>query len=59
MIALGFNVLGNLNKAATSQTNLGLPMWRIVIASGILASLMGLFNIIAVCTPDYRTKNLH
>ena len=47
MIALGFNILGNLNKSATSVSNLGLPLWRIVIASGILSSLMGLFNIIA------------
>jgi hypothetical protein len=48
MIILGFNILGNLNKSATSVSNLGLPLWRIVIASGILSSLMGLFNIIAV-----------
>jgi hypothetical protein len=50
MIVLGFNILGNLNKTATSQESLGLPMWRIVIASGILSSLMGFFNIVAVCT---------
>ncbi|PSS27196.1 hypothetical protein M430DRAFT_38000 [Amorphotheca resinae ATCC 22711] len=47
MIVLGFNILGNLNKSATSVQSLGLPLWRIVIASGILSSLMGLFNIIA------------
>ncbi|PVH80686.1 hypothetical protein DL98DRAFT_654612 [Cadophora sp. DSE1049] len=47
MIVLGFNILGNLNKAATSVENLGLPMWRIVIASGILTAIMGFFNIIA------------
>jgi hypothetical protein len=47
MIVLGFNILGNLNKSATSVSTLGLPLWRIVIASGILSSLMGLFNIIA------------
>lgn len=48
MIVLGFNILGNLNKAATSVENLGLPMWRIVISSGVLTALMGFFNIIAV-----------
>jgi len=48
MIILGFNILGNLNKAATSVESLGLPLWRIVIASGILTSIMGFFNIIAV-----------
>jgi hypothetical protein len=26
-------------------------MWRVVIAGGIMTSLMGLFNIIAVCMP--------
>jgi hypothetical protein len=49
MIALGFITLGNLNKVATSVQSLGLPMWRVVIASGILNSLFGLFNLIAVC----------
>ncbi|PMD44072.1 hypothetical protein L207DRAFT_453460 [Hyaloscypha variabilis F] len=47
MIALGFITLGNLNKVATSVQSLGLPMWRVVIASGILNSLFGLFNLIA------------
>ncbi|KAM3074642.1 hypothetical protein ACMFMG_008070 [Clarireedia jacksonii] len=47
MIVLGFNILGNLNKAATSVKILGLPMWRVVISSGVLSSVMGLFNIIA------------
>jgi hypothetical protein len=48
MITLGFNTLGNLNKVATSIENLGLPLWRVVIAGGILSAMMGLFNIIAV-----------
>jgi hypothetical protein len=48
MIVLGFNILGNLNKAATSVQLLGLPMWRVVISSGVLSSVMGLFNVIAV-----------
>ncbi|KAI9054049.1 hypothetical protein LZ554_001220 [Drepanopeziza brunnea f. sp. 'monogermtubi'] len=47
MMVLGFNTLGNLNKAATSVENLGLPMWRTVIASGILTSIMGFSNIVA------------
>ncbi|PBP25006.1 hypothetical protein BUE80_DR003896 [Diplocarpon rosae] len=54
MIVLGFNILGNLNKAATSVENLGLPMWRVVISSGILTALMGFFNIVATyvfCDP--------
>jgi len=48
MLVLGFNILGNLNKNATSQANLGLPLWRVVIAGGILSAIMGFFNIVAV-----------
>jgi hypothetical protein len=48
MIVLGFNILGNLNKVATSVENLGLSLWQVVIAGGILSSIMGFFNIIAV-----------
>jgi hypothetical protein len=48
MIILGFNILGHLNKDATSVEKLGLPLWRLVIASGILTSIMGFGNIIAV-----------
>jgi hypothetical protein len=29
---------------------MGLPLWRIVIASGILSSIMGIANVIAVST---------
>ena len=47
MVTLGFNLLGNLNKAATNQVNLGLPLWRVVITGGILPSIFGFFNIIA------------
>ncbi|EHK98000.1 hypothetical protein M7I_6233 [Glarea lozoyensis 74030] len=46
MVILGFNTLGNLNKQATSVENLGLALWRIVIAAGVLSSLIGLANII-------------
>ncbi|CZR59694.1 uncharacterized protein PAC_09588 [Phialocephala subalpina] len=47
MFALGFNILGNLNKPATSIEKLGLPLWRVVIAGGILTSIMGFFNVVA------------
>jgi hypothetical protein len=51
MVILGFNILGNLNKPATSIANLGLPLWRIVIAGGILTTVLGFSNIIAVRPP--------
>ncbi|KIW99937.1 uncharacterized protein Z518_10865 [Rhinocladiella mackenziei CBS 650.93] len=47
MICLGNSMLGNLNKQATSQKNLGLPFWRLVIASGIIVLVMGPINILA------------
>jgi len=50
MLFIGNGVLGNLNKEATSQKSLGLPFWRIVIASGIITFVMGPVNILAVRT---------
>jgi hypothetical protein len=49
MVVLGNNILGNLNKEATSQKSLGLPFWRVVIGSGIIVFALGWFNIITVC----------
>ena len=45
MIVLGINILGNLNKEATSQKSLGLAFWRIVISSGVVVLVMGFVNI--------------
>ncbi|KAH7125111.1 hypothetical protein B0J11DRAFT_435049 [Dendryphion nanum] len=47
MTVLGLNMLGNMNKEATSQESLGLPFWRLLVASGILAIVIGFFNIVA------------
>ncbi|KAF2204765.1 hypothetical protein GQ43DRAFT_121950 [Delitschia confertaspora ATCC 74209] len=47
MIILGLNMLGNMNKEATSQESLGLPFWRLLLASGILGIIVGSFNVIA------------
>ena len=48
MVVLGINMLGNLNKPATSQKSLGLPFWRIVIGSGTIIFILGFVNVIAV-----------
>jgi hypothetical protein len=48
MVILGNNILGNLNKEATSQKSLGLPFWRVVIGSGIVVFALGFVNILAV-----------
>ncbi|KAH8701464.1 hypothetical protein GQ44DRAFT_631622 [Phaeosphaeriaceae sp. PMI808] len=45
MMAIGLNLLGNMNKAATSQESLGLPFWRLLLASGILSVVIGFFNV--------------
>ncbi|RMY74440.1 hypothetical protein D0863_03217 [Hortaea werneckii] len=47
MIILGVNMLANLNKQPTSQEALGLPFWRIVVASGIIAFVLGFINLVA------------
>ncbi|KAH6639401.1 hypothetical protein C7974DRAFT_130636 [Boeremia exigua] len=47
MMVLGLNMLGNMNKEATSQKSLTLPFWRLLVASGILAIVIGFFNVIA------------
>ncbi|KAK5059915.1 hypothetical protein LTR84_009798 [Exophiala bonariae] len=57
MIFLGISILGNLNKEATSQKSLGLPFWRVVIASGIVVLVMGPINILA--SYIFRDKESH
>lgn len=52
MMVIGLNMLGNMNKAATSQESLGMPFWRLLLASGILAIVIGFFNVVAVCAPS-------
>lgn len=47
MVMLGCDVLANLDKDKYSQKNLTLPIWRLVVASGILAIAFGFFNIVA------------
>ncbi|CAK7209274.1 hypothetical protein SBRCBS47491_000388 [Sporothrix bragantina] len=47
MVALGCDMLGNLNKPVFSSKNLGLPLWRLIMASGILSITFGFFNFIA------------
>lgn len=48
LLALGVNVLGCLNQKAHHADNLGLAFWRIIIGSGILVLILGVFNILAV-----------
>lgn len=50
MMVIGLNMLGNMNKQATSQASLGLPFWRLLLASGILAIVIGFLNVVAVRT---------
>lgn len=58
MIVLGINMLGNLNKPATSQKSLGLAFWRVVIASGIVVFIMGWVNLIASYVFRDRGNNI-
>ncbi|CAD6590966.1 MAG: hypothetical protein ASARMPREDX12_005301 [Alectoria sarmentosa] len=47
MIIIGVSILGNLNKQDTSEGSLGTTFWRLVIASGIVVSILGVANIFA------------
>ena len=47
LLALGSTTLGQLNESTTSSDAIGLGFWRIVIGSGILAIVFGVFNILA------------
>lgn len=46
LIIMGCQMLGNLNKDATSQEKLGLPFWRVIVAAGILGFVLGFFNLV-------------
>jgi hypothetical protein len=56
MLVLGNNTLGNLNKEATSQKSLGLPLWRLVIGSGIVVFVFGFINIVVVCYHPFSLR---
>lgn len=47
MIMLGCDMLGNLNKPVFSVKNIGLPLWRLIMAAGILCITFGFFNLVA------------
>ena len=57
MIIIGVSILGNLNKQATSQGSLGTTFWRLVIASGIVVSILGVANIFAVSHLQQNTPH--
>ena len=46
MLIMGCSALGALAQPARSQEKLGLPMWRVILASGILALLFGIVNLV-------------
>ncbi|KAJ4417275.1 hypothetical protein N0V85_001919 [Neurospora sp. IMI 360204] len=47
MVVMGCAIMGDLVKPAYSMDNLGLAMWRLVLASGILSLTFGVFNVVA------------
>ncbi|KAL4755149.1 hypothetical protein BDW72DRAFT_55073 [Aspergillus terricola var. indicus] len=47
MLILGVGALGDLNTPATSQEELGLTFWRIIISAGILALVVSVINVAA------------
>ncbi|CCC07398.1 unnamed protein product [Sordaria macrospora k-hell] len=47
MVVMGCAIMGDLVKPAYSMDNLGLAMWRLVLATGILSLTFGVFNVVA------------
>lgn len=47
MVMLGCQVISDQGKDAYSAENLGLPLWRLVLASGILAVTFGFANMLS------------
>ncbi|KAK4655929.1 hypothetical protein QC762_306760 [Podospora pseudocomata] len=47
LMITGCGIMADLVKPAYSIDNLGLPIWRLVLSSGILAITFGVFNMIA------------
>ncbi|KAI8934397.1 hypothetical protein NX059_009133 [Plenodomus lindquistii] len=58
MMVIGLNMLGNMNKQATSQESLGMPFWRLLVASGILAIVIGFFNVVASFIFRDKARNI-
>jgi len=46
LVIIGCSIMGDLVKPAYSQENLGLPIWRLVIASAILSITFGISNML-------------
>ncbi|CAI4217285.1 unnamed protein product [Parascedosporium putredinis] len=59
MIVMGCHVLGNLNKSATSPENVGAPIHRLILATGILALTFGVANIAASFLFSDRKNNIN
>ena len=47
MIVMGCQTLGGLNRPSNSVDNLGLPLWRAIIAGGALSIAFGFINIVS------------
>ncbi|OBT86345.1 hypothetical protein VE02_03793 [Pseudogymnoascus sp. 03VT05] len=58
MTVLGCNLLGNLNKPATSQEAIGMSFWSVVVAGGILGLVFGVINFIAHYAFRIRKKGI-
>jgi hypothetical protein len=56
MMVIGLNLLGNMNKQATSQKSLGMPFWRLLVAAGCLSIVIGFFNVVAVSSYASSSK---
>ncbi|KAF4121669.1 hypothetical protein GMORB2_2077 [Geosmithia morbida] len=47
LVMVGCDILGKLNNPKMQADDLGMPWWRLVLASGILNLVFGLLNVVA------------
>ncbi|KFH48305.1 hypothetical protein ACRE_007570 [Hapsidospora chrysogenum ATCC 11550] len=58
LIMIGCNTLGKLNNSKTDPEDIGMPWWQLVLASGILNLIFGVFNVVATwALHDYQNGN--
>ena len=47
LLIIGCDIMADLVKPAYEKENIGLPIWRLVLSSGILSITFGVFNMLA------------
>lgn len=58
-IIIGCNILGKLTNPYTAQDEIGMPMWRLILAAGLLNIIFGFFNVIITIVYSDRKNGIN